>query len=154
MKIWYQLLIFNVSGIGLANKIIQTAKLGFRHFWTKFSKRGYSATWANLIMHSIGTHIATLKSLGPLTRTIIDEVLRSNGSENDAQMHFHGPLAFLMIALFATWLERAKKNTQNSMVPVAVFPLCKNFTISKSFLQFQISYRLGSTRCAGTSEVC
>ena len=41
MKIWYQLLIFNVSEIGLANKIIQTAKLGFRHFWTKFSKNGY-----------------------------------------------------------------------------------------------------------------
>ena len=30
-------------GIGLANEIIQTAELGFRHFWTKFSKNYYSA---------------------------------------------------------------------------------------------------------------
>ena len=33
-----------------------------------------------------------------LMRTVIGQVLRSNGPENDAEMHFHGPLAFLMIA--------------------------------------------------------
>ena len=27
MRVWYQLFIFNVSGIGLVNKIIQTTKL-------------------------------------------------------------------------------------------------------------------------------
>ena len=38
-----QLSIFNVPGLGLAIKIIHTTKLGFRHFWTKFSKNGYNA---------------------------------------------------------------------------------------------------------------
>ena len=33
---------FQCVWLDLANKIIQNAKLGFKHFWTKFSKKGYS----------------------------------------------------------------------------------------------------------------
>ena len=48
----------------------------------------------------------------PFARTIIGEVLRSNGPENDAQMHFAwGPLEFLMIAPFRNLTQACEKRS-------------------------------------------
>ena len=45
MRVWYQLFIFDVSGIGLANKIIQIAKLALGISEQNFQKTAIVNCW-------------------------------------------------------------------------------------------------------------
>ena len=87
-----------------------------------------AAAWVSAALKSLGrdrgTRAGAKRARGaaaPFTRTIIGEVLRSNGPENDAQMHFaRGPLEFLMIAPFRNLTQACEKRSSTPRLKGAI----------------------------------